>query len=147
MASGDRARLSSLLEEIVRDERVLGAATCPSGDRAPRHSKGFPRELHCDRVAGLVDERTGAGVVHLPTGTVHVAVLPVVDDGGAIRGHPAAPSLPGGDAADGTGGGHPARAGRRPALRFLDPGLKRERRPAPGGPAASHAPAGRFASS
>jgi trehalose 6-phosphate synthase len=86
MTGGDPARLALRLEELVRDERVIGAAACALRGAPSIYTAGYPAGLDCDRVATGVDPRTGTGVAWLPRGTVHMSVLPVQDDADATVG-------------------------------------------------------------
>jgi trehalose 6-phosphate synthase len=86
MTGGDPARLTLRLEDLVRDERVIGAAACAPRGALSIYTAGYPAGLDCDRVATGVDPRTGTGVAWLPHGTVHMSVLPVTDDAGATVG-------------------------------------------------------------
>src|SRR6476646_6020374 len=80
--------LQKQLADLTRDERVMGAAACDS-DLNPRSSTpGFPLEFNCWAVgsrARTTDPGDGNGgrlqewstVATLPTGRVHVSVMPV----------------------------------------------------------------------
>ena len=86
LGRNERTRAVALLEEIVRDERLLGAAVCGTGEYPTRATKAFPKELMCDSVAPASGPDGGSGVFHLVGGTVHMSVLPISDDGGAVLG-------------------------------------------------------------
>jgi len=84
--------LQKQLADLTRDERVMGAAACDS-DLNPRSSTpGFPLEFNCWAVgsrARTTDPGDGNGghlqewstVATLPTGRVHVSVMPVTSEG------------------------------------------------------------------
>ena len=82
ITAGERKRVASLLDELVRDERLLAAATCATPGTAPVYSGAFPRQLACDRLPDGLEKEPGTAVVHLASGTVHVSVLPILDDAG-----------------------------------------------------------------
>ena len=86
LGRNERSRAVALLEELVRDERLLGAAVCGSKEHPIASTKAFPRDLKCDSVAPGSDTSGSSGVFHLVGGTVHMSVLPIVDDGGATIG-------------------------------------------------------------
>ena len=48
LSKGERTRARALLEELVRDERLLGAAVCGEGGASPLSTKAYPKELKCD---------------------------------------------------------------------------------------------------
>jgi trehalose 6-phosphate synthase len=89
---GDPRELQKQLVDLTRDERVMGAAVCDF-DLAPRSSTvGFPEDFSCSAVGSRVraaDPGEGAAgrlqewstVATLPTGRVHVGVMPVTDQG------------------------------------------------------------------
>ncbi|MCU1329552.1 MAG: Alpha,alpha-trehalose-phosphate synthase (UDP-forming), partial [Bryobacterales bacterium] len=87
---GDNEDLTKQLTDLTRDDRVMGAAACDS-DLTPRASTpGFPEEFGCWAVGSRL--RTGAdgqfhewsNVATLPTGRVHVSVMPVTSYGGQL---------------------------------------------------------------
>jgi len=80
--------LQKQLMDLARDERVIGAAACNS-DLSPRFSTpGFPDEFRCAAVGRRVRTMEGVDgevgrlqqwntVATLPTGRVHVSVMPI----------------------------------------------------------------------
>jgi trehalose 6-phosphate synthase len=86
LSRNEPARVGSLLEELVRDERLLGAAVCGAGERPILATKAFPRDLRCDSVGPSTGPGGSEGVIHLPGGTIHLSVLPIGDNEGATVG-------------------------------------------------------------
>ena len=89
---GNPKDLQKQLIDLARDERVMAAAVCDS-DLKPRSSTpGFPEDFNCWAVgarirgADLSGDETGrlkewSTVATLPTGRVHVSVMPISDQG------------------------------------------------------------------
>ena len=80
---GDKKDLEKQLIDLTRDERVMGAAACDS-DLTPRaETPGFPDEFSCwavgtrsrGRTTGRIQE--WSTVATLPSGRVHVSVMPI----------------------------------------------------------------------
>ncbi len=82
LAAGQEVRARALLEELVRDERILGAALCPSGDGKAVHTALYPAALSCDRIPGDGPGRGSYSVVQLPGGPVHLSVQPIAAGAG-----------------------------------------------------------------
>jgi trehalose 6-phosphate synthase len=82
LASKDRARARLILDEMVRDERLLGAEVCGSPAGAAIRTAAVPPELPCDRLPARPPGDPHDAVLSLPGGTVHVSVLPVADEAG-----------------------------------------------------------------
>jgi trehalose 6-phosphate synthase len=86
VASSGAAR--RLLDAMVRDERLLGAALCTVGGREEVATDGFPAGLGCET---LPSEALASGaegwdrVASSSTGAVHRTVLPVRADAGRDR--------------------------------------------------------------
>jgi trehalose 6-phosphate synthase len=83
VAAGEDRRARAFLEELVRDERLLGAAICPGGRTGPLRTASYPVELRCDRSG--VHDSGGASftLVHLPGGTVHLSELTIPSEAGS----------------------------------------------------------------
>jgi len=81
-AADDGAR--ALLDAMVRDERLMGAALCRADGRPALASGGFPSSLGC---ATLPAEAWSAGpagwdrTVPGPAGATHLSAVPIADDG------------------------------------------------------------------
>jgi trehalose 6-phosphate synthase len=84
----DSAVIQKQLIELSRDERVIGAAACNSDLTSRFSTPGFPDEFQCAAVGRrvrTVDAVDGANgrlqpwntVAPLPTGRVHVSVMPI----------------------------------------------------------------------
>ncbi|MGA8893613.1 MAG: trehalose-6-phosphate synthase, partial [Anaeromyxobacteraceae bacterium] len=86
IARKERTRIAALLEELVQDERLLGAAVCGAGELPTVSTRTYPKELRCDTVPPDGGTADGSGVFHLVGGTVHLSVLPIADHAGAIVG-------------------------------------------------------------
>ena len=79
-----RSELRSLLAEITRDERIMGAAACSSDLALLARTRDFPDQLSCEELGRQVrppDDAPGAGwtswkaVRALPGGKVHVSAI------------------------------------------------------------------------
>ena len=85
LAAGQQDRIRSFLDDLVRDERLLGAAVCaPGGDAL--QSTPLPEGLGCSDVRPHAEGATVDEVRRLPSGSVHVSLQPVRDDDGTPRG-------------------------------------------------------------
>lgn len=90
---GDPKELQQLLIELTRDERVMGAAVCDADLKARASTAGFPPEFGCWAIGSRVraaDSGVGSAtgrfqqwstVATLPTGRVHVSVMPISGQG------------------------------------------------------------------
>src|SRR5437867_1186619 len=79
---GDRRGLASLMDDVARDEWVLGAAFCGRDFSQLARSQGYPGTLTCAELGGHVRLEDGAlehwrSVMSLPGGKVHVSAIPV----------------------------------------------------------------------
>jgi trehalose 6-phosphate synthase len=83
LAANEHRRARAVLEELVRDERLLGAAVCIAGG-APMRTSAYPGELACERLPAHARGESHDAVDHLPTGTVHVSIQPIHDDAGTV---------------------------------------------------------------
>jgi trehalose 6-phosphate synthase len=86
--SDDPAAVRRALEELARDERVLGAAACDSrGDRYAA-SRGPAGASACETLRGgspeLATDASWVGTMALPGGEAHVTALPFADPQGAL---------------------------------------------------------------
>jgi trehalose 6-phosphate synthase len=86
--SGEQAALASLLTEIAKDERIMGAAACSEDGKPLTHSAEYPEEFGCAEFVGRVRPAaaTGSsswsawrGVERLRGGDVHISAIPVFD--------------------------------------------------------------------
>ena len=89
---GEPDDLLKQLTDLARDERVMGAAACDA-DLTPRsRTAGFPEEFSCWVVGSRVRTASSRGgtadrleewstVATLPTGRVHVSVMPIANQG------------------------------------------------------------------
>ncbi|MEO8596933.1 MAG: trehalose-6-phosphate synthase [Candidatus Solibacter sp.] len=89
---GNPQDLDKQLGDLTRDERILGAAACNSNLTPRAKTPGFPEDFGCWQVGSRVraaDPRTGdegrlhqwSTVASMPTGRVHVSVMPVSSQG------------------------------------------------------------------
>ena len=88
---GDPKELQKQLVDLARDERVMGAAVCDTDLKERSSTPGFPAEFSCWAVGSRVREAGPDGiagrlqewstVATLPTGRVHVSVMPITDQG------------------------------------------------------------------
>ena len=89
IGTGNRRKLGVLLEELARDERIMGAEACTADLVTVARTEAFPERFSCEAVRGRVppgeeplaldfsDESGG--------GRVYVSVHPIEDDG-TVRG-------------------------------------------------------------
>ena len=81
----DPANLHKLLTDLARDERVIGAAACNGDLTLKARTPGFPDEFRCEAVGARIRAvNPGSSSLHewnsvatLPTGPVHVGVMPI----------------------------------------------------------------------
>ncbi len=81
-SAGGTAR--SLLDALVRDERLMGAALCRRDGHEEAASSGFPAVLGCAALPGEARDAGEKGWDHLvtgPAGTTHQTVVPIAGDG------------------------------------------------------------------
>jgi len=71
----DRPGARHLLDELVRDERLMAAALCLPDGRALVATEAFPTPLACDRLRPGPDGGTVDRTVPLDKGTVHLSVV------------------------------------------------------------------------
>ena len=84
IAAGDHRRLSAVLQEIARDDRVMAVEACGAGGETLARTPGFPDRFACRTVAKSIPP-DGQRAVWSGTdqsdvvggGPVHVSVLPV----------------------------------------------------------------------
>lgn len=93
---GDRVRVRDILEDITRDERIMGAAACGSDLATIVQTENFPKQasFSCEEIATHARPAEGAApgepwkewesAVELSNGAVHVAAIPITDDSRAI---------------------------------------------------------------
>jgi trehalose 6-phosphate synthase len=88
--NGDPKDLQKQLMDLWRDERVMGAAVCDADLRPRASTPGFPQEFNCWAVGSRVRAAEPGGsspghfekwstVSTLPTGRVHVSVMPIAN--------------------------------------------------------------------
>jgi trehalose 6-phosphate synthase len=83
--SGDRRLIAGLLEDLARDERVLGAAFCGADGAQIARTSDYPGTVTCndlgERLAAQPQaEPAGWGsLIALPGGKIHVSVIPVLE--------------------------------------------------------------------
>ena len=82
----DPEKLQKQLNDLVRDERVMGVLVC-NADLTPRASTGFLGDFGCAELGSRARAEENANetrewntVATLPTGRVHVNVLPITSD-------------------------------------------------------------------
>jgi trehalose 6-phosphate synthase len=89
---GDPTDLQKLLMNLTRDERVMGAAVCDLEFKPRANTPGFPADFNCWTVGARVRAADPSGdsagrlqewstVASLPTGRVHVSVMPLRNQG------------------------------------------------------------------
>jgi trehalose 6-phosphate synthase len=89
---GDPKDLQKQLVDLTRDERVMGAAVCDADLKLRARTSGFPDDFNCWTVGARVRTSDPSGdsvgrleewstVASLPTGRVHVSVMPIGSKG------------------------------------------------------------------
>jgi trehalose 6-phosphate synthase len=88
LASRDRGRSQALLDELARDERLLGTTLCDSGFHTLSRTGTLPQGMACERwdVTRLDPASEWSLTTSAAGGAVHVNVLRI-DDGGSVLGH------------------------------------------------------------
>jgi trehalose 6-phosphate synthase len=86
LRTNDRKALTSLMEDMGRDDWVLGVAFCASDLAQLAQSQNYPRTLSCAELGAQVRGPSGVperwrAVLTLPGGKVHVSAIPVEDRG------------------------------------------------------------------
>ncbi len=80
----ERQGLFSLLLDITRDERILGAAACGADLVLLTRTPEYPPTLDCQSVGAHLNDAPWRAVQNLPGGEVHVSAIPVVNQGRAL---------------------------------------------------------------
>jgi trehalose 6-phosphate synthase len=85
LRSNDRRKLRLVLTDLTRDDRIMASAACTLGMRTVVQVGAALEGLSCEALAekATSDERGTEWVAEVTGGLVHVAVLPVFDEGGA----------------------------------------------------------------
>lgn len=89
-AWNDPLRLTEILTDISRDERILGAEACGPGGTQLAATNAYPAEFSCARIATLMQtsgihangEWTMSG--ELPSGPVHLSVMGIAGTSGLM---------------------------------------------------------------
>jgi trehalose 6-phosphate synthase len=83
---GEAAKLTSALEDITRDERIMGAAACSMNGELLAATLSYPKELPCKTVLERMQRDGGSGDptwsvnLELPAGPVNLSVTTVSAD-------------------------------------------------------------------
>jgi trehalose 6-phosphate synthase len=89
LESGNRRRLNALLDELARDERIMGAEVCTAALDTIARTRTFPSQFSCDALRSRLPGKTITGSLdfsdEIAGGRVHVGLYPVEDEG-AVRG-------------------------------------------------------------
>lgn len=81
------AKLQEQLRNLMRGERVMGAAVCDKDFNFRAQTPGFPEELGCWAIARYTGDGTASDidawdtVATLPTGRVEISAMPLTRDG------------------------------------------------------------------
>jgi trehalose 6-phosphate synthase len=82
--AGDRKKLAAVLDELARDDRILGAAACSPSMRTLARTGALPARYACEAFAGrgVADvPQGGLDVLEEPGGgLLHAALVPVLDE-------------------------------------------------------------------
>ncbi|GFE60720.1 trehalose-6-phosphate synthase [Geobacter sp. AOG2] len=86
LQQGNKAKINALLLRVIQDERLLALGYCDGDGKLLYRTPTFPESLSCSS-AVLKDDKSVSPPLHqLPQGSVHVAVYPMVQDGGQKNG-------------------------------------------------------------
>jgi trehalose 6-phosphate synthase len=89
LGSGDRRKLSALLDDLARDERISAVEVCSPTFETIGRTKVFPEAYACEALQERAPRGTVDGELHFSDDTaghrVHVSIQPIEDDG-AVRG-------------------------------------------------------------
>jgi trehalose 6-phosphate synthase len=86
--SGEQAALASLLTEIAKDERIMGAAACSEDGKPLTHTAEYPEQFGCAALVARVRSAAESGpsswsawkgVERLRGGDVHISAIPLLD--------------------------------------------------------------------
>jgi trehalose 6-phosphate synthase len=86
--AADRKKLTALLEEIGRDDRILAATICTPGMKTLARTGALPSRYACEALpsAGMADPPAGGldRFEELDGGLLHAAVVPIEDGGRSV---------------------------------------------------------------
>ena len=89
LASGDRGKLAEVLEDLARDERIVGAELCTPALATTSRTPAFPERFSCEALRSQVPLAGPPPELVLADGAgrarVHVSIHPVADSG-TLRG-------------------------------------------------------------
>lgn len=85
LQQGNKAKINTLLLRVIQDERLLALGYCDDGGRLLYRTPTFPKSLACSP-ATAKGTKAVSSLDRLPQGAVHVAVYPMVPDGGQSSG-------------------------------------------------------------
>ena len=86
LESGNRRRLEALLDELARDERIMGAEVCTPGLSTVARTRTFPSQFSCEtlraRIPAAKDPSLAAAAFddEIEGGRVHVGLYPIEDE-------------------------------------------------------------------
>ncbi len=93
LSGGDRRRVSAVLAEIARDDRIMAASVCGRGMRTLARTGAGPSAYECDALGERFGDPGEGGRLELDRvedaegGLVHLTVQPLLDDDGAVLAH------------------------------------------------------------
>jgi trehalose 6-phosphate synthase len=85
LRSGERRRVTALVDELARDERIMAVEVCNASLATVARTRGFPERFSCE---SLRDRSPAAGAStvdfsdEIEGGRVHLSLHPLTDDGG-----------------------------------------------------------------
>src|SRR6185503_15503950 len=87
----DPSRLWTVLSDLSKDERILGACACSKGGMTLARTDDYPEELPCELLVARI-EREGpnpqwghwTSVQRVAGGAVHLSALPISDSTGIL---------------------------------------------------------------
>jgi trehalose 6-phosphate synthase len=85
LRADDRGAVTALLEDITRDDRIVGAAVCGSDLSLLARTPDYPGTLTCADLGAHLHRRPGpsrgwSSIVSLPGGRIHVSAMPLQDE-------------------------------------------------------------------
>lgn len=83
LPEGNRSRINALLLRATQDERLLALGYCDAGGVLRYRTPAFPKSLDCSSIVLKDRNKVEGTLLHLPQGSVHVSVHPMMVEGGA----------------------------------------------------------------
>jgi trehalose 6-phosphate synthase len=87
LASGEKRKLTALLEDLARDERIMAAEACTPSLATVARTKAFPERFSCEAMRARIPAKDAPASLdfadEIEGGRVHVSAHPIEDEGAA----------------------------------------------------------------